>query len=48
MDDVEIPEIMKLNTKERLLVLVVATVAGFAAENLTNKGLTKVLLNRKS
>lgn len=37
-----------LDTKEQLVVVVVAAVAAFAAEKLVTKELTKFLISRKS
>lgn len=45
MEEVVIP---KLDTKEQLLVVIVGAAAAFFAEKAVNKGLTKVLLSRKS
>ena len=39
----------KLNVKEQFIVLILSTVAGFAASKFTENGATKFLLaNRKS
>jgi len=39
---------LALKPQEKLVVLVIGTIAGFAANHFTEKGLTKLILSRKS
>lgn len=49
MDDIEI-EIgdVNLNVKEKFVVLILSTVAGFAASQLTERGVTNFIKARRS
>lgn len=47
MDEIEITEI-NLNVKEKFVVLILSTVAGFAASQLTERGVTNFIKNRRT